>query len=379
MNLLSNAAKFTKQGTVTVTARREQRQDGDWILFDVTDTGIGIPEDKIDRVFQEFVQTDDSTTKSYGGTGLGMPISQRFCRLMGGDITLVSEVGVGSTFTIALPAEVKSATVSKSAADVTVAAAGHLPDAGHPILVIDDDPDACELLRRTLEADGYAVATAGSGEEGLALARRLRPSLITLDVMMPGLDGWAVLRTLKADPDLKHIPVIMVSMTSDREIGYTLGALESLTKPVDRKQLLKLVGNYARPAGGGRALVVEDDDLVRPLLQQMLQEAGWEVAVAENGAIGLERVAERRPDLILLDLMMPVMDGFEFTYELRQEEDNQGIPIVVITSKDLTHEDRGRLIGGVERIIEKGAFTEEEMLEQVRNMVAKLSNGRAGK
>jgi CheY-like chemotaxis protein len=214
------------------------------------------------------------------------------------------------------------------------------------------------------------VATATSGEEGLDLARRLKPSLITLDIMMPEMDGWTVLRRLKADPELEHIPVIMASIVADKDMGYTLGAVESLTKPIDRKLLLNLVNQYAGQQGDRHILVVEDDKPTRSLLRRALEETGWDVSEAENGAIGLERVAERQPDLILLDLMMPVMDGLDFVLALRQTEQNFSIPIIVITAKDLTEEDRRILSGGVQHIIDKGAFTQDEMLEQLRKLVA---------
>ncbi|UCG24878.1 MAG: response regulator [Chloroflexota bacterium] len=370
-NLLSNAAKFTHEDKIVVTARRETRGEGDWLTIDVADSGIGIPEDKIGQVFEAFSQADESTTRNYGGTGLGLPISRQFCRMMGGDLTAASEVGKGSTFTITLPAKVDALKAAKAAA----AAAEEGEPERHtemenPILVIDDDPSARDLLMRTLELDGHEVATAESGEEGLDLARRLKPSLITLDIMMPGMDGWSVLRKLKDDPELNHIPVIMASIVADKDMGYTMGAVESLTKPVDRKLLLELVQQYA---GGGErkhALVIEDDESSRSVQRRALEEAGWDVAEAENGAVGLERVAERRPDLILLDLMMPVMDGFDFVLALRLHQENQSIPIIVVTAKDLTDEDHRRLDGGVQYVIDKGAFTQDELLEQIRSLVA---------
>ena len=376
-NLLSNASKFTDNGTVTLTVNRERRDEGDRLIIAVIDTGIGIKSDKLDHVFEEFSQADDSTSRDFGGTGLGLPISRRFCRMMGGDISVTSELGVGSTFTIELPAQVDALEAAKASApsvdpEDEVAAA---PAGGQSILVIDDDADSRDLLRRTLEADGNTVVCASDGEEGLELAQKLHPSLITLDVMMPGLDGWAVLRQLKDDPDLREIPVMMVTIEGQKDLGYTLGAIEHLTKPVDRNTLVRLVRQYAASDGGGHALVVDDDEDLRSLFRRSLEEDGWTVDEAENGAIALERSSDRMPDIVLLDLMMPVMDGFDFLHEFRRREDHRSIPIIVITAKDLNDDDRRRLVGGVERIFEKGALTSSELLERIRELAAACREG----
>jgi len=374
-NLLSNASKFTDSGTVTLTVNREHRDEGDRLIIAVTDTGIGIKSDKLDHVFEEFSQADDSTSRDFGGTGLGLPISRRFCRMMGGDISVTSELGVGSTFTIEIPAQVdalEAARASVPSADKEIQA----PTAGDSlILVIDDDPDSRDLLQRTLEADGHTVAVATGGEEGLELAQELRPSLITLDVMMPGLDGWAVLRLLKADPDLREIPVMMVTIEGQKDLGFTLGAVEHLTKPVDREMLVRLAHRYAHSEGGGHALVVDDDEGVRSLFRRSLEEDGWTVDVAENGARALERASDHLPDLVLLDLMMPVMDGFDFLLEFRSRKECRSVPIIVVTSKDLTEEDQRRLNGGVEMIVEKGALTRSQLLDHVREHVATYHTG----
>jgi len=239
-----------------------------------------------------------------------------------------------------------------------------------PILVVDDDPNSRELLQRTLESDGFSVVTASTGEEGLALARELKPSLMTLDVLMPAMDGWSVLQEVKADPELRDIPVMMISIAGDKDLGYTLGAVECLTKPVDRDKLRQLASQYAAQAGGGRALVVDDDEGIRSLFQRSLAEDGWTVDEAENGAVALDMAAKNRPDLVLLDLMMPVMDGFEFVMHYRKLEGCVGTPIIVVTAKDLDQNDRERLLGGVERIVEKGALTRQQLLKQVRELVS---------
>jgi len=374
-NLLSNASKFTKDGTVTLAVSRERTDSDDRLVIHVTDTGIGISADKLDHVFEEFSQADDSTSRDFGGTGLGLPISRRFCRMMGGDITVASEPGVGSTFTIVIPAQVDALAAAKASAPSAEAEIDVAPIGAQSILVIDDDADSRDLLQRTLEADGHSVVCACDGEEGIELARKLQPSLVTLDVMMPGLDGWAVLRRLKADPDLREIPVMMVTIEGQKDLGFTLGAVEHLTKPVDREMLVRLVRRYAGADGGGHALVVDDDEGVRSLFCRSLKEDGWTVDTAGNGAAALERSMETRPDLVLLDLMMPVMDGFDFILEFRSRKDHRPIPIIVITAKDLTAEDRKRLVGGVEMIVEKSALTRSQLLDHVRELVSDFAKG----
>jgi hypothetical protein len=372
-NLLSNAAKFTSDGIVTLTVNRERRNEDDRLFLSVTDTGIGIRPDKLNHVFEEFSQADDSTSRDFGGTGLGLPISRRFCRMMGGDISVTSELGVGSTFTICLPAQVDALAAAKASAPIEETRVEGPPAGQRSILVIDDDADSRDLLRRTLEGDGHTIACASDGEEGLELARTLHPSLITLDVMMPGLDGWAVLRQLKADPDLREIPVVMVTIGSQKDLGFTLGAVEHLTKPVDRELLVQLVRKCAVDDGRRHALVVDDDESIRRLLRRSLEGNGWSVDAAENGDAALEQITDHRPDLVLLDLMMPVMDGFEFLLEFRSRRECRHVPIIVITAKDLTAEDRKRLVGGVEMIVEKGALTRSQLLDHVSELAAEFA------
>jgi CheY-like chemotaxis protein/anti-sigma regulatory factor (Ser/Thr protein kinase) len=369
-NLLSNAAKFTENGTITLTASKEIRDSAEWLRLSVADTGIGIREDKLEAVFEEFSQADDSTTRDYGGTGLGLPISRRFCQMMGGDITVVSELGKGTTFTIELPSRVDALEAAKTAAKPEHPEARDAARGARPILVVDDDPDSRELLQRTLESEGFSVVTASSGEEGLELARELKPSLMTLDVLMPSMDGWSVLQEVKADPELENIPVMMISIAGDKDLGYTLGAVECLTKPVDRDRLRQLAGQYATAAGGGRALVVDDDQGIRSLFERALSEDGWTVDEAENGAIALELAKQNRPDLVLLDLMMPVMDGFEFAMHFRKVEGCRLTPVIVVTAKDLDQREREMLLGQVERIVEKGALTRQQLLKQVTELMS---------
>jgi signal transduction histidine kinase/DNA-binding response OmpR family regulator len=368
-NLLSNAAKFTQNGTITLSARRDRLEGESWLEFSVADSGIGIAADKLEHVFEEFAQADSSTTREYGGTGLGLAITRRFCHLMGGDVRVESELGVGTTFSARLPARVSDPEAEPATAVAAVAGAGQT------ILVIDDDATARDLMLRSLARDGFRVVTAASGDEGIEAARRERPSAITLDVMMPGKDGWAVLEELKADPVLGEIPVIMVSMVEDRSMGYALGASEYLTKPVNREQLSRVLAKYRGDDSPCSVLLVEDDPEIRSLTRRALEKEGWGVTEAVNGREGLDRVAERLPHLILLDLMMPVMDGFEFLMELRRIEAWRAIPVVVVTAKELTQEDRSRLSGCVNSIIEKGACTQAELLEQVREMVATCAVG----
>jgi CheY-like chemotaxis protein len=221
-----------------------------------------------------------------------------------------------------------------------------------------------------LTKEGYRVEEAGSGATGVARAREVRPEAITLDVLMPGMDGWAVLTALKADAELADIPVIMLTVTDEKPLGLALGAAEYLTKPVDRARLAAVVRRQVRGAGSGTVLVVEDDAATRTMLERTLAKEGWTVTTAENGRVGLTRLRERRPDVILLDLMMPELDGFGFLDAVRQEAATASIPVVVLTAKDLTEADRDRLNGGVARVVQKDAAGAEALVAQLRTAIA---------
>jgi CheY-like chemotaxis protein len=267
-------------------------------------------------------------------------------------------------FTVRLPAEVVAPVAETADPGPRAEAESH---GGSLVLVIDDDPAVRELMGRFLGREGFRVAVAAGGAEGLRLALDLRPDAITLDVMMPGLDGWAVLAALKAEAATADIPVVMLTIVDDKNLGYALGATEYLTKPIDRERLLAVLGRYRRDRS---VLVAEDDAVLRELLRRLLEREGYTVAEAGDGQAALERVRERVPGVILLDLMMPVMDGFEFLTELRREEAWRAIPVIVVTAKDLSAEDHERLTGSVARILQKGAYSREALLAEVRALVA---------
>lgn len=377
-NLLSNACKFTENGTVKLSVRRVAGDADEMVTFEVADTGIGISEEQMDRLFQEFSQADASTTRKYGGTGLGLAISQRLCRMMGGDITVESEPGEGTTFTASIPVFVAGIGAEELDEGPTEQAtnAGAVPH-GNRVLVIDDDPTVRDLMRRHLERDGVDVITANGGVEGLKLAREHQPAIITLDVLMPDMDGWHVLRELKADEDLARIPVVMVTILDDKNKGYALGASEYLNKPVSREDLKSLVERFLDRPAGAHVLVVEDDETTRTMMRRMLVSEGCLVSEAVNGRRALERISEERPDLILLDLMMPEMNGFEFLQELRANPDYADIPIIVVTAADLTEADRQRLNGGVEQVLQKSDFDREKLFDEVRRQVMAVTGGDA--
>ncbi len=293
-NLLSNACKFTHGGKVWMDLAREPSLGGDWIVIRVTDSGIGMTAEQMDRLFEAFAQADSSTTRRFGGTGLGLAISRRFCRMMGGDITVESQAERGSTFTVRLPARVYDPKEQLKKLTAAVAAAEGEPTDGATVLVIDDDARVHDMLHRSLAKEGLRVYAAHSGEEGLRMARDLKPDAITLDVMMPGMDGWAVLSALKSDPDLAEIPVIMVTIVDDQNLGYALGATEYLTKPIDRDRLTAVLKKLVSGGDSHSALVVEDQADVRELTRRILGQGGWDVKEAADGRAGLEQLAGLR-------------------------------------------------------------------------------------
>lgn len=367
-NLLSNASKFTKEGTIKLDVITEQKEDGDWIKFRVEDTGIGMTEEQTKKLFEAFTQADSSTTRKYGGTGLGLAISRRFCQMMGGDISVESEYGKGSIFTITLPWKREKSIQEE--VEETKSTKDQLQNK-NVVLVIDDDPSVRELMKRFLEKEGFAVVAASNGKEGLRLALEIKPDIITLDVMMPSMDGWAVLTEIKSSHELADIPVIMITMTDDKNLGFSLGAAEFLTKPVDRDRLVVVLEKYVSQKDSDPVLIVEDDQPTREMITKLLEKEGWPVVSAENGKIALEKLNEIKPKLILLDLMMPEMDGFEFVDEFRKNDRWREIPIVVVTAKDLTNEDHEKLNGQVERVIQKGSYSRELLLQEVRELIKK--------
>jgi hypothetical protein len=380
LNLLSNAAKFTEGGEVVLEARRERGKSTDWLVVEVRDTGIGMTPDQLRRLFQPFSQAEASTARNYGGTGLGLALSKRFAELIYGKVKAAGVYGKGSTFTLKVPTDVVAAKQHEHSVERLLASGewaeefrkSRSRDAAAPlVLVIDDEPAIRELLEELLAVEGFRVAHAGDGDEGLKLARELSPAIVTLDVKMPGRDGWTVLTELKSDPELAAIPVIMISVVDEEQKGYALGA-DYLTKPIDRDRLAGLLAKYRGHNATPLALVVDDDPNVRGVLSRLLAEQSWEVEEAEDGVAALRRVAESAPTLILLDLMMPRMDGFDFVAQLRKNASWRHIPVVVLTAMDLGPEDLRRLNGGVERVLAKGAFSLDELKSEIRSLARGL-------
>ena len=396
-NLLNNAAKFTEKGSVSLTLRQAK---GDLIEIDVTDTGIGIPEEKIAAIFEEFIQADGTTTRKYGGTGLGLSISRRLSELLGGDIRVVSAVGEGSTFTVSLPIRMSEAGSAEpgASADSSDASggssdAGNVGDAGDGanslaaggdrantesaeatsgaeaaprrlVLAIDDDPNVISLIAQELEEDGYRVIGAERALEGIQKAHDLKPHAITLDIMMPGMDGFEAVSRLKSDPSTADIPVIILSIIDNKEMGYRLGADEYLVKPIDRDALTRVLHKYE--GHGRRVLVCDDDPIVIELTRQLLEDDGWTVRAAGNGQEALDEIGRERPDVLLLDLMMPVMDGFETLSRLRADETTTDLPIIIITAKDLAGSELDELRANTSRVIEKNGLDRDRILRELR-------------
>ncbi len=365
LNLLSNAVKFTERGTIEVAISHFRERSYPWIRFAVTDTGTGIPQHRLRTVFEPFVQAHTGHAAELG-TGLGLAIARRFCRLMGGEIAVRSQVGVGSTFEVTLPAGVPTRAPGPST-----------PSADPLVLVVDDDPTVHELIRRNLANQRCTVLGAHSGREALALVQGHKPAVIVLDVRMPDMDGFDTLTALKSDPDTADIPVVFLSMVDDRSRGVALGATDYLLKPVRRETLLKAVEPYLT-VSGSTALVVDDDADARTVAERLLSGQGWTVRTAANGREALEQLAESRPDVVLLDLMMPEMDGFAVIEHLRSSPTLADLPLVVLTAAPLTPRERDELRRGVQFVLEKGSVDSSELLAHLTQTVARTAHRARG-
>ena len=381
VNLLSNAGKFTEKGGIAISVK--QKENG-LVAFVIKDTGIGIEQNNFEKVFEEFQQVDSSSTRKYKGTGLGLPIARKLARMLGGDLTVESELGRGSTFTLTVPAQLPQRLMEMQPQPVPIKRPEMPPL--HPsapvsmplpvvsgsqvqILSIDDDPDVIEILRKYLIPEGYSIVGALSGDEGLELAARMKPALITLDIMMPKKDGWQVLRELKQNAVTREIPVIIHSIVDNRPLALSLGAVDVMMKPTDPKRLLTLVKKYYH--SGGQYILLVDDNLDFALAcKDLLKRDGLNVKIATQGGEALNILQESIPSLILLDLVMPSMDGFTVIRELQRKEEWSKIPVVVLTGKALTDDDRKELDPYVADYLMKDSFT----TAAISNAIKKILN-----
>jgi adenylate cyclase len=365
LNLLSNSGKFTSDGTLKLEVSRLSAEGTPMVKFRVSDTGIGMTAEQMGKLFQAFSQADATTTKKFGGTGLGLAITKHFCTILGGDIGVESEPGRGSTFTITLP-DRTGAGVEKTSPPRVAAA----PEGAATILVVDDDPAVLDLLSITLGKEGYRVIHARTGEEAMAQARAHRPQAITLDVVMPRMDGWSVLVALKADPDLRDIPVVVVSIVKDRGMALSLGAADFMTKPVDRASLTALLRQHCPVKGSNPVLIVEDDPAAREATRRTLEKLGFKAAEAENGLKALHWLeANPPPSLILLDLMMPEMDGFAFLEAVKGKPAVRHVPVVVLTAKELSAEEKQTLAGRTAQVLAKHETKMVDLAEAIRRSI----------
>ncbi|MFN2629120.1 MAG: response regulator [Gaiellaceae bacterium] len=360
LNLLTNAVKFTPdQGSVAVTARLV----GAEAHVSVSDTGIGIADAEHERIFEAFQQGGRGARTGTEGTGLGLTLSRRIMELHGGRIWMKSALGVGSTFSFALPLGPSPAPGADEPPAETAALTAGRERAGR-VLVVEDDRHAADLLRIYLEDVGYDVSIARDGMEGLELARQLNPRAVILDVLLPGLNGWELLARLKSDPATAAIPVVIASMLDERGAAFALGAAEYLVKPVGRDELLHALGGCVAPPGDGRVVVVIDDDpLDLDLIEAVLAPEGWSVLRATGGEDGVRLVRRERPAVVLLDLLMPDVDGFEVVERLRADPLVADVPIVVLTSKDMIPADQERLAGRISFLAQKGTFRNNEIVD----------------
>jgi len=366
INLVGNALKFTEQGGVTV---RAVRAAGDGVVLGVRDTGPGMAAADLTKIFVEFKQLDGASTRKHGGTGLGLSISKRLSELLGGKIEVTSEVGKGSEFVVRLPGRVAQTGPLETPVAIASAPAS---EPKRVLLAIDDDPEVLRLLRDSLSGTGYTMVGASSGEEGLALARKIKPFVITLDIMMPHRDGWSVLQALKNDPETRAIPVIILSIMENKALGFSLGVSDYIVKPFERNVLIERLERLEETKGK-RVLVVDDEEDIRDLIQVGLKNDGYSVAGAARGREALAAIAKDPPDILFLDLNLPDMTGFDILAELDRSGAAKDMRIFILTAQNLSLADNERLRLRVERVFEKGTMSLSAILEGLKERLLAMA------
>jgi len=369
LNLLSNAIKFTPEGgTVSIGVKRTD----DAVEFAVADTGIGIAPDDQKQIFHEFHQIDHGPGRKHEGTGLGLALTRRFALLHGGDVRVSSEVDKGSVFTLVLP--LRRATVPTVKPQLVPATNGHPAASGPLVLVVEDDPAAAELLTRQLVGAGYRAEVARTGTEALEKARRLQPAAITLDIILPEVDGWEVITRLKSDDITSGIPIVVVSVVDNPELGMSLGAIDYFVKPVDGRLLVNRLNQFNLERQHGkdeiRVLVVDDEAANRLWLTKTLEPAGFTVVPASGGREAIQLAKSAKPDFVILDLMMPEVNGFDVVEALRADEATRDVPIMVLTASHLTAADKRLLNGRVSEILSRGSVANSDIVGLLKRVVA---------
>ncbi|MBC8646457.1 MAG: response regulator, partial [Thermoanaerobaculia bacterium] len=369
-NLIGNALKFTERGSIRV--RAQARSADRWALI-VEDTGLGIPEEEQESIFEEFRQGEAPEHRGRGGTGLGLAIVKKIALLLGGRVALDSAPGRGSRFTVTLPREIPGDVVQETP---TLPALAPEDGGERTVLIVDDDESIRKLLRFELEPYGIRILESENGRNGLELARREKPDAILLDVLMPGLDGWQTLRTLKESPETRSIPVMMLSVVEDRAVGLSFGAFDYLLKPLNRADLFESLERAGVLASRGHVLVVDDDADLRTLLSQELAGAGYRVRTADGGEAAMAELERERPSAVLLDLAMPPPDGFDVLFRMRASERLRDVPVIVVTARDLLEADYARLNNSAQRVIRKGTDLGDLAREVLRSLEPEKAAGR---
>ena len=375
LNLVSNANKFTEDGEIRISAMLSDQSE-ETLLISVKDTGIGMTSEQTEKLFSNFTQADASTTRKYGGTGLGLSISKQLAELMGGDISVSSIEGQGSTFTVRLPISAQDSEIQPREQKKTVDSPSLVSGSGKKVLIIDDDSDVRDIMSEHLKRQGFSVLLADGGRAGIEIAKTEKPDAITLDILMPEMDGWSVLKQLKSDKELSNVPVIIASIVDDKKTGFALGASDYLNKPVSKEDLQTSLKQFFSLKENLSALIVEDDRDSRFYLKKVLQDLDVESTEAENGLIGLKYLlsADVLPDFIILDLMMPEMDGFEFANEVKQDDKLKDIPIFVVTALDLSEEESGLLSKKAQAVIMKKTMSADSIADQINKLVNTQKN-----